>query len=185
MKLVSELSEMSEIEMVQIENDELMQKYFYQIGMDCYDFPFVYVPNKHRTLAGEVVTGFRCVGELRCDSAFRDSYLAGITERLIISSYLDTSLMLEIAELSYKVRDFDDYLNDCDSIDFDESRALFPANQLEDDWVEQEAIIKNLQDVLTMIRGPVYNASGALKTAEEYKEFAVAREFYEEKYATN
>lgn len=169
MKLISELSTLSEFDMVSIHNDELMMKYLYKIGMDCYDFPFVYLPNKHRTLQNTVVTGYRCVGEIRCDAAYRDSYMAGITERLVISSYFDRTMMEDIAELAYKVRDFSEYLNDSDSIDFDESRALFEADQLEPDWQAEEAKIQELQDILDSIRGGNYNSSGALKTAQEYK----------------
>lgn len=56
-------------------------------------------------------------------------------------------------------------------VDFDESRALFEADQLEPDWMEQEAKIQELQDILDSIRGGAYNASGALKTAQEYKDW--------------
>ena len=182
LKLVTELSGLSEFEMIQIGNDELMAKYLYQIGMDCYDFPWIYTANKHRNMQGDVVTGYRVCGEIRCDGAYRDSYLADITARLIIVSYTDPSFMEEIAELSHKVRDFSEYLNDSDSIDFDEERALFPASQLEEDWEEQEAKIKQLNYILTEIRGTCYTASGGLKTMQDYKEFAEAREFYTEKY---
>lgn len=169
MKLISELSHLSEIQMIHPAADDLMAKYLYKIGMDCYDFPFLYIPNKHRNLRGQVVTGFRCVGEIRCDEEYRNSYLAGITERLIISSYLDPSLMEEIAELSFKVRNWEEYLNDNDSLDWDESRALFPVDQLEEDWEAQEDHIRELGDVLLAVRGSPYTSSGALKTMEDYK----------------
>lgn len=173
MKLITELSGMSEFDMIRIENDDLMAKYLYKIGCDVPDFPWVYIPNKHRNLQGQVVTGYRAVAEIRCDAAFRDSYMAGITERLVISSYSDPTLMEDIAELSYKVRDFSEYLNDSDSIDFDESRALFEADQLEPDYMEQEVKIQELQDILDSIRGGCYNAAGSLKTSQEYKDWLV------------
>lgn len=169
MKLVQELSHLSEFQMVDIENDNLMMKYFFEIGMDCYDFPFVYVAAKHRNLQGNIVTGFRCIGEVRCEEAFRNSKMAGITERLIISSYKDVSLMNEIAELSFKVRDFEEYLNDNDSLDWDADRAVLPDSQLEEHWQEEEKIIATMNDTLVSIRGPIYNSAGALKSAEEYK----------------
>lgn len=171
MKLITELSGMSEFDMIRIENDDLMAKYLYKIGCDVPDFPWVYIPNKHRNLRGQVVTGYRAVAEIRCDAAFRDSYMAGITERLVISSYFDRTMMEDIAELSFKTPDFSEYLNDSDSIDFDESRALFEADQLEPDYQQEEAKIQELQDILDSIRGGAYNASGALKTAQEYKDW--------------
>lgn len=171
LRRITELSKYSEQELVRIENDELMQKYLYKLGMDCYDYAFIYTANKHRNLAGEVVTGYRVVGELRIDSNFRDSWMAGVTERLIISSYSDPSFMKEIAELAWKQRDFQEYLNDSDSIDYDESRALFHESQLEPDWLEQEAIIDDLNNYLVSVRGSCYNDAGACKTAREYKEW--------------
>lgn len=182
MKLITELSEMSEFDMISIKNDSLMQKYLYNIGMDCYDFPFVYIPNKHRTLAGNVVTGYRCVGEVRCDPEYRDSSLAGITERLVISSYTDPSKMTEIAELSFKVRDWEEYLNDNDSLDWDADRATFPLDQLEENWEIEEAKIKELADILLSIRGSCYTASGSLKMAEDYIYLEDSAEIIKEKY---
>lgn len=182
MKLITELSGMSEFEMIEIGNDKLMQKYLYAIGMDCYDFPFVYIPNKHRTLGGKVVTGYRAVGEVRCDPEYRDSYLAGITERLVISSYTDPSKMTEIAELSFKVRDWSEYLNDNDSLDWQEDRAVLPHDQLEEDWQQEEEKIANLADILYNIRGSCYTASGGLKMAEDYIYATESAEINKEKY---
>ena len=171
MNLVEELSNLSEFEMVSIDNEDLMQKYLYKIGMDCYDYPFVYTANYHRNLQDEVVLGYRVTGEIRCDATYKNSYLAGISERLVITAYNDPSLMEEIAELAYKVRDFSEYLNDSDSIDFDEDRAVLPFDQMEPDWEMREAKVKELQDILESIRGPVYNSAGALKSSEEYKQW--------------
>lgn len=182
MKLISTLSQLTEFQMVEIANDELMAKYLYQIGMDCYDYPFVYIANKHRTLAGDVVTGYRVVGEIRCDPEYRNSYLAGITERLVISSYTDPSKMSEIAELSFKTRDWTIALNDNDSLDWQEERAILPFDQLEEDWEDQEAKIQELTDILISIRGTPYTSSGCLKSMSDYKEFAEEREFIMEKY---
>lgn len=182
MKLITELSGMSEFDMIRIENDDLMAKYLYKIGCDVPDYPWIYIPSKHRNLQNQVVTGYRAVAEIRCDADFRDSYLAGITERLTIASYFDSSCMEEIASLSYQVRDFAEHLNDSDSIEFDEDRALFPADQLEPNWEMEEAKIKELQDILDEIRGPAYNSAGSLKTSEEYRQWFENKEFYNEKY---
>lgn len=171
MQLISEFKDKTEFDLIRIENDDTLQRYLYLLGMDVPDFPMMFVPNKHRNLQGKVVTGYRVCGEIRCDATFRNSYMAGITERLVISSYFDPTLMSDIAELSYKVRDFSEYLNDSDSIDFDESRALFEADQLEPDYQQEEAKIQELQDILDSIRGGCYNSSGALKTAQEYKDW--------------
>ena len=184
LQLISALSELSEFQMLEIDNDPLIYSYLHKIGMDT-DYPICYAANKHRTLSGEVVTGFRAYGEVRIDVDYRNSYLAGITERLVCASYLDPSLMTEIAELSFKTRSWSDALNDNDSLDWQEDRAVMPVDQLEEDWEAEEKKIAELNDILVSIRGPVYNSSGALKTMEEYKEFAENRNYYEEKYDTN
>ncbi len=90
--------------------------------------------------------------------------------------------MTEIAELSFKTRSWQDALNDNDSLDWQEERAVLPIDQLEKDWEQEEKKIADLNEILVAIRGPIYNSSGALKTMEEYKQFAEERELYEEKY---
>lgn len=182
LQLISAFKDMSEFDMLKIENDELLQKYLYILGMDVPDFPMMFFPCIHRNLQDKIVMGYKVIGECRCDRAYKDSYMAGITERLLISAFNDTSLMKEIAELSYKVRDIEEFVNDNDSIDFDEDRALFPADQLEPDWEVNEQKLKELGDILLSIRGPQYGPSGSLKTNEEYKAWAEEREFYQEKY---
>lgn len=169
LQLISELSTLSEFDIVNPDNDEKVAKYLYAIGMDCYDYPYCFVPNRHRNLQGQDIVGFRAIGEIRCDVEYRNSYLAGITERLIISSYTDPSCTEEIAELAFKTRNWEEYLNDNDSLDWDESRAIFPLDQLEENWEEAEATIKELEDVLYSIRGSCYNSSGSLKMMHEYK----------------
>lgn len=184
LQLITELSGMSEFDIISIYSDEKVAKYLYKIGVDT-DFPWTYSVNIHRNLRDQVVMGFRIYGEIRCDASYRDSYMAGITERLVISSYKDRSFMEEIADLSFKVRDFSEYLNDSDSIEFDEERALFGSDQLEPDWELNTQKLQELENILYEIRGPAYNSAGALKSMKEYQEFAENRSFYEEKYDTN
>lgn len=168
--------------MLSIENDEKMANYLYPLGMDVPDFPMMYLPCLHRNLQNEILMGYVVVGECRCDQAFRDSWMAGITERLMIASYSDTSLMRELAELSFKTRNMEEYLNDNDSLDFDEDRALFPLDQLEPSWRENEEKIAALAKILEDIRGPQYNSAGAPKSFKEYQDWADTRELYMEKY---
>jgi hypothetical protein len=170
LKLVKELSHMSEMEMCKIENDPLIAKYAHECGLDI-DYPILYVGNRHRNLQGQDIVGVRICGEIRCDQKFRDSSISTITDRLVMTSYSDPSLMTEVAELAFKVPDFTQYLNDNDNVNYDESRALFPESQLEEDWKEQEQKIQELNSVLELIRGPVYDASGSLKSPEQYQEW--------------
>lgn len=168
LQLATALSHMSEFEIAHPDNDEIVANIIYQLGIDT-EFPWVYTVNRHRNMQNQDLVGLRIVGEVRCDAEFRDSKLAGITERLVISSYLDPTCMEEIAELAYKVRSFDEYLNDSDSLDWDESRAIFPEDQYEPDYVEQEQNIESMKKILESIRGCVYNDAGALKMMSEYK----------------
>lgn len=168
LRLATKLSGMSELEIIRVENDDLVASIIYQLGIDT-EFPWIYTANRHRNLRGQDIVGFRCIGEIRCDDEYRNSFLAGITERLIINSYSDPSRMEEIAELSFKVRSWEDHLNDNDSIEFDAERALFHEDQMEPDWEAQEAHIQELNDVLLAVRGSPYTSSGALKTMADYK----------------
>lgn len=180
LKLISELSHMSEFDMVKPENDALMVKYLWKLGCDVPDYPWIYLPSKHRNLQDQIVVGYRAVAEVRCDPEYLNSFMADITQRMTITSYVDPSKMEEMAELSYKVRDWTEYLNDNDSLDWQEERAITPLDQLEPDYLEQEAAIKELEDILVSIRGSCYNASGSLKMMDEYHQESV--EIIKEKY---
>ena len=181
LKLATKLSGMSELEIIKVENDEIVSEIIYQLGIDT-EFPWIYTANKHRNIRDQVLIGYRIAGEIRIDEEFRNSKLAGIQERLVISSYKDVSMMEEIAELAFKVRDFSEYLNDSDSLEFDEERALFGQDQLEPDWEQAEDHIRELNDILLAVRGSPYTSSGALKTMQDYKDELESREFYSEKY---
>ena len=170
LKLVDELSHMTEFEIVQIKNDSIVAKYAHECGIDT-DFPVMYIANKHRNLRDQIVVGYRLCGEVRIDNEFRNSNRSSITDRLVMTSYTDPTLMVEVAELSFKVRDWEEHLNDNDSLDWDASRAELPDSQLEEGWQQEEKNIQAMNDMLVSIRGSCYNASGSLKSAEEYKKF--------------
>ena len=169
LKLISELAHMSEFDMVHPDNDELMAKYLWKLGCDVPDYPWMYCAAKHRNIQNQIVVGYRAIAEVRCDPEYLNSFMADITQRQTIVSYTDPSKMEEMAELSFKVRNWEEYLNDNDSLDWDESRAVFPTDQLEPDFEDQEKVIQELEEILYSIRGSAYNASGSLKMMHEYK----------------
>lgn len=172
LKLISVFKDMSEFEMLEISNDNLMAEYLYKLGMDVPKEAFMYFPSFHRNLQNQIVLGFTVAGEVRQDEAYRNSWMCSMTEKLLLACNDDVGLMREMTHLNYKVRDMESYLNHCDSEDYDLDRALFPEDQLEPLYLENEAQIENLQSILEGIRGPMYGNSGALKTFKEYKDFA-------------
>lgn len=178
-RLISELSQFSELELIHPSNDEKVAKYLYKIGIDI-NQPWYYHGCYHRNLKEEVVLGLRVIGEVRRDEEFQDSWLAGITERLICVAYDDVSLMKEIAQLSYQVRDIDEYVNEFDSTDFDEERALFPIDQLEEDWESKEANVAALNQAILSIRGCPFTESGGMKLMGDYCKESI--EIIKEKY---
>lgn len=168
-RLISELAQYSEQELIKPENDQLMAKYLYKIGMNCYNAPWNYFASFHRNLRDEVVLGYTVYGDVRNDEEFRESVMYSMTHRLINVGYESPDLLRELSELNYKTRDFESALQDMDSIDFDEKRALFPVDQMEPDWQDREAQVKALNDLLLEVRGDPYNNYGSLKMMDEYQ----------------
>ena len=178
---VSWLNKYSEFDLLQIDMDSQVYEVLAAIGFDI-EFPILYYPAKHRNLAGEVVTGYIACGEVQLNESKISMAFKDLTDILVCASYRDTSLMTELAELAFKTLDWSEALNDNDSLDWQEERAVLPLDQLEPDFEFQEAKIKELADILISIRGTPYTNAGSLKTAQDYIDFAEAREFYAEKY---
>lgn len=183
LQLITELSRMTELEMINPINDELMMKHLHFIGMDVPDYAFCYLPNVHRNLQDKVVLGFRVIGETRCDHAFRNGPIASLTDKLVISSYFDSSLTEALGELTAKARDYESFNLDLMEEQVDKY-AAWPDDQTEPDWKEVEAQIILLEELRDELRGPMYTASGALKMPHEYQEWVDTRSLYEEKYGS-
>ncbi len=180
LKKASWLQGYNEIDLLSIDRDDDVHKVLDQLGFDC-EFPVSYFPAKHRDLTGHIALGFMAAGEVQCNRKHLTSIFADLTDILVASSFSDTSLTKELAELSGLSRN-PDGLFDCNIPDYDEKRAEMPKDQLEEGWELVEAQIRQLEDIRDSIRGSQYSVSGGLKTAAEYKKFNEERKLNEGKY---
>ena len=160
LKLIPQLSHLSEIEMLFTANDELVNACLYELGFDP-KAPILYIPSKHRDMQNKVAVGFRAVGQITTDRKFLRSALCTPVERLIAASRTDMSLTYELAKLMGS------------SIEFKDDGAFGEAPEfdgtVEPDYLKIEKEIKDLEDLRDHIRGCAYNESGALKMPYEYK----------------
>src|ERR1700741_2477056 len=93
------LSGLTETQLLAIERDDLINSYLAQLGFDT-NKAILYVPAKHRDLAGKAAMGYRAVGEIDPHNrTFLNSSLCLPIERLIAASKTDMSLTRELAKL--------------------------------------------------------------------------------------
>lgn len=164
------LKQYNEIELLSIDRDEDVQRLLHELGFDC-DYPLSYFPANHRDLSGKIAIGFMVSGEVQINRKHLTSVFADLTDVLISSSYTDPSLTRELADLSGLSRNYAAY-HECEVEEYNVGNYEIPDNQLEDDWEDVAKQIKQLEDIRDAIRGCQYNSSGALKTSQEYKEWA-------------
>lgn len=167
LQLLDEFKTLPESEMILIKNDEAINKVLYTIGFDVPRFGVIYIPSKHRNLQNKVVIGYRVVGDVRRDDAFKNGPMASLTDRLTISAYKDVSLMKEMALLSGLSRNTMAGLED----DLPDDQETLPESQLEPGWKELEQRIQRMVDLRDKLRGPYLNDAGNLKTQSEYAEW--------------
>lgn len=155
------LSGLTEIQLLAIERDDLVNQYLGQLGFDLRKAVF-YVPAKHRDLSGKVGIGFRAVGDIDPhDREFLNSSLCLPIERLVAASKYDLSLTRELAKLMGSTVELkDDYATEEDD--------GFPEELIEEDCENVREEILMLENIRDMIRGSPYNDHGALKTPLEY-----------------
>lgn len=164
LRLITELSQYSEFELLDPRMDDRVNYYLKRLGFDL-DYGVVYVPNKHRDMQGNVGIGFRVVGEASINRRFINSPLCSLTERLIAAAYQDVSRARELAYLlGSRI-----YYRDTDDDYEDTSEEDFPADLIEPDCEAVMDQIKVLELMRDSIRGPYLNEAGAVKTPGEYK----------------
>lgn len=168
LKLHSSLSGLNEVEMLHIDMDDTINSILAEIGFDV-DYGITYFPAKHRNLQNNVLIGYMASGEVSINRKHLTSVYADLTDVLIASSYQDTSLTKELANLSGLSRSYD---NNQESDDYGDGQQDMPPNQLEEDWEDIEKQIRQLEELRDFIRGPQMGESGSAKTAEQYKAWA-------------
>lgn len=162
----------SEVLLISPENDVAVLAVLAQIGYDVKQ-PFEYVPSKHRDLRNKIGIGFQVVGEYSRDPKFK-SFL-DTTDRVILAGMLDPSMGRELSTMqgrknTYKGDDkWDDgsrakasdprYFSDQELLDLgwtkgdDEDGEYASAEYIEETWEQDLRAIKQLQDVLDIVRG--------------------------------
>lgn len=165
LRLIDELSDYNEIELLHPSMDDRVNFYLAQLGFDT-DYGILYVPNKHRDMQGNVGVGFRAVGEITINRNFINSPLCSTVERLIAASYKDPSLAAEMAKMMGNSISYDMIAGIDDG---GEPIEEFPPELIEPDYEEMSAQIKFLENLRDEIRGPYLNEYGSIKTPEEYK----------------
>lgn len=165
LRLVDELAQYTEFELLSIEMDDIVNFYLSKVGFDT-DYAILYVPSKHRDMQGNVGIGYRAVGEVSINRNFINSPLCSTIERLIAASYEDLSCARELATLMGNTINF----RAMDGID-DGGDDDFPIELIEPDYESVLSQMKLLEQIRDEIRGPCYNESGSLKVPDEYKEY--------------
>lgn len=163
LRVIPELAQYNEIELLHPSNDKMMAKYLEVLGFNT-DAPVQYIPNKHRDVQGNVGVGFRAVGTIAVDSEFLGSHMATMEDRIMATFFKDPSLARELAQMlntGISFIDADDALSEDDQDEF-------PEEHIEPDYEEVSAELKALEILRDSVRGSMMNESGAPKTYAEY-----------------
>lgn len=164
LKLVDDLSHMTESDMLSLGNDDIMLKHLHTLGMD-QDYAYAYVPSLHRNMQGDVVTSYRVCGDVRCDRAFINGPLSSLTDRMFAASFSDPSLAEELGMLTGLSRMYGGMVGNEGE---DYPKEALPDNQLESGWRSKEAEIVEMALLCEELRGGYFKDCGSLKTREDY-----------------
>lgn len=164
-QLCTKFAGMNEIEMLALSNDDTMAWVLEQVGFDV-EYPVSYVPSVHRCMQNNVALGFVAVGELNLNSAYINSPMCTLTERMIASAYIDPSLTREMSNLMGMRVNFRSLLDN----GTDSSSEDLPEHMLEPNREYVGKQIKALEDLRDSIRGNPFNDRGEAKTFLEYKQ---------------
>lgn len=158
LRLIDEVAQYNEIELLHPDRDPMMKKYLSQLGFDT-DYGVLYAANKHRDMQGNVAIGFRAVGEISINRSFINSPLCSTIERIIAAGVTDQSLAQELSRMMGNSVAFISNDADVGSEDDDE----FPEDLIELDYEEVTAQIKALEAIRDIIRGSSFDDYGNVK----------------------
>jgi len=149
---------MNERDLLDPKYDKHVWPYLYELGVDT-EYGVEIDVNDYRDLNDKIGIGYRYVGEIRCDAAFRKSPFCTATDRLVITSYHDRSLTQELAGIMSQ---------GTMTFDADGDDEAFLEEHIETSFGENTQQISVLKQMLYNVRGSQRNASGALKMPHEY-----------------
>lgn len=165
LRLIGELSQYNEIELLHPNQDAQVNYYLEQLGFNT-AVGVLYVPNIHRDLQGKVALGFRAVGEINPASPYIDSPLCTLIERILAAAVKDISMAKEMSMMLGNSINF--AIQGADEL-YDQNQEEFPLELVEPDFEEVTDQIKFLEGVRDQLRGSCYNEYGNLKTPKEYQ----------------
>lgn len=164
LRLIKELSNLSDYDMLQLRNDNLMLKHLHTVGLDL-DYGFAYVPSVHRNMQNKVVTSYRVCGDVRCDRNWRNGPMSSLTDRMVAAGFTDVSLAEELGMLTGLARMYGGKIGNEGE---DMHKEALPDNQLEDDWQGKEKEIIKMAVLCENLRGGYFKECGGLKGREDY-----------------
>lgn len=157
------LAGLTEVQLLSVERDDLVNTQLAQLGFDIRK-PILYVPAKHRDLTGKVAMGYRAVGDIDPHNReFLNSSVCLPIERLIAASKTDMSLCRELAKLMGSNVDLRD-----DSMEEEPEDFPDELTETDEEAVYHEILI--LENIRDQVRGSPYNEHGGLKTPMEYQQ---------------
>jgi hypothetical protein len=164
LKIIPQLSHMTERDMLKLENDEVILPILEELGFDI-RYPILYVPSKHRDLQGKVGVGYRACGTITTNREFLNSHLCEPIDRVIATAQYDMSLTEQLSQLMGTSSI--DFSQSVSSMDYGEDNVLAD-DDVEPDYEEIELQLRMLEMIRDEIRGNPYREDGALKTPEDY-----------------
>lgn len=150
--LIPELSHLRTLDFIDPKNAELIAPWLKLVGIDL-DYPVQFIASQHRNLQGKVVISYQIVGEIEQNESFLRSPFATAEDRLIAAGYRDLSLAQEMANsMTVSMRYGDEEANN----------EGFPADQANPDEQDILTQIKQLNDMLDIVRGSQHKSDGNL-----------------------
>lgn len=155
---------MNEVSLIHPENDEKVLNHARTAGMDICG-GYAYEASQHKNMFGKVVVGYRLIGELRSDAAFRSNPFYTTEVGTLSHLRRDVSLTQEMVKLSGGNFSYGKNVEE----DAESEREY--ESMYEENWQAIECEITVLNQLAFDTRGSSYGANGGLKTFYEYMEY--------------
>jgi hypothetical protein len=162
---LDDFAELNEVQLIHPNNDEKVLNHARTAGMDVTG-GYAYEASQHKNMAGNVVVGYRLIGELTNTPSFRSSPFYTSEIRTLSHLRRDVSLTQEMVKLSGGCFSYGKNAEE-DAEDTREYESLYEPN-----WQALEQEIAMLNQLALVIRGDSMGSTGGLKTFYEYQEAA-------------
>ena len=160
---LDDFKHLNEVELIHPKNDEKVLNHARTAGMDVTG-GYAYEASQHKNMFGKTVVGYRLIGELRSDAAFRSSPFCTPEVRTLSHLRRDVSLTQEMVKLSGGGFSYGKTTQE----DVEDTREY--ESMYEENWQALEREIAMLNQLAFDIRGSSYGANGGLRTFYEYQE---------------